>query len=272
MPVYNGEKFIGEAIKSVLNQKFKDYEYLIVEDKSTDQSLDIIREYKNKDSRITIIRNKSNLGIQKTLNKGIRLSQGEYIARIDCDDVWSSKNKLGKQVKFLEQNPNYGVVGTNIVSIDNSGKELNRIRYKEADSEIRKNLLLASQMAHPSVLIRKKALDEVGCYREDKKYKHAEDYELWLRIGTRYKLANLPDFFLKYRINPSGVSLKNELSQRMASLRVTLKYKNQYPNAFKAIFLKITTLPLPRFLLDKAIKKNNFFGSIYSRLTGIQKR
>jgi glycosyltransferase involved in cell wall biosynthesis len=271
LPVYNGSAYLSESIKSVLNQSHANFELIIVDDGSTDESPEIIKKYADEDKRIKNIRNKKNLGIQKSLNKGIKLSKGTYIARIDDDDLWCDKNKLEKQVEFLNNNLECGVIGTAMILIDSEGKELGKIVYKESDNDIRNNLLLASQLAHPSVVIRKKALDELGFYREDKKYRHTEDYELWLRLGTKYKLANLADYCIKYRINPKGLSLKNEFRQRLAGLGVTLEYRKKYPGAIKAIVMKIITLPVSRSLLDSSIQNNKLTRKVYSGLTGIDK-
>lgn len=271
MPVYNGEKFLKKSIQSVLKQNFNDFEFLILDDGSTDESLLIIKKYARIDKRIRVIKNKKNLGIQRTLNKGIRLSEGEYIARIDSDDLWCNENKLKEQIFFLEKNSEYGLIGTAMILIDEEGKELSRVNYPQTDNAIREKILMASQFAHPSVLIRRKALDQVGFYSEDKKYKHIEDYELWLRLGSKYKLANLKGYYLKYRISPKGLSFKNQFKQRKSGLKLTFDYANQYPRAFKAFLIKAFTLPLSRSNLDLLFKKSSFIRNSYQRITGIKK-
>ena len=119
MPVYNGEKYLRQAVDSILNQTFKDFEFLIINDGSTDKTLAILQEYKNK--RVKIINNKKNIGLTKSLNKGLKLAKGKYIARMDADDI-SLSNRLRKQIDFLDKHNKIGVLGTQMKIINNSNK------------------------------------------------------------------------------------------------------------------------------------------------------
>jgi len=271
MPVHNGARYLKQAIESVLDQNFSDFEFIVIDDGSSDDSLEIVDSFAKKNPRIKIVKNENNLGLQKSLNRGMRKADGKYIARIDHDDIWYDRDKLQKQVNFLQQNSSYALVGTAALCIDSDGKEINSLQYKTSDQEIRYYMLLSNQFAHPSVLIRKKYLEEVGFYSEDKKYKNVEDYELWLRLGKKYKLANLSDYSLKYRINPKGISLKNQFRQRLSGLKLSIKYSRYYPNSFRTILIKIFTLPLSRSTLDFLITKSSFVRNAYSRLSGTKK-
>jgi len=271
MPVFNSEKYLNEAIGSVLSQSFIDFELLIINDGSTDDSVRIIQEYQGKDNRIVYVKNERNVGIQKTLNKGISLSQGGYIARMDSDDIWCDQKKLQKQLDFLDNNPDYALVGTAMETIDTHGDKLQIIKYKETDKEIRNSILFSSQFAHPSIIIRKSALESIGNYSEEKKHRNVEDYELWLRIGTRFKFANLGDICLKYRIHPQSVSMQNEFRHRLNWIAVTMKYAKYYPHASKAIIAKISTLIISRKFLGNVTKKSRLIATIYSNISGIQK-
>lgn len=270
MPVYNGSRYLGQAVDSVLNQTFSDFEFIIIDDASTDKSAEIIDEYAKKDQRVRVIKNERNLGIAKSLNKGLRESHGEYIARIDDDDIWSDKEKLRKQAGYLGQNPDCALVGTAMICVDADSQEIGRVQFATQDQKIREKILLANQFSHPSVLIRKKYLDESGFYSEEKKYQHIEDYELWLRLGKKYKLANLPDYCLKYRINPQGISLKNQFRQRLAGLKLSTEYSKYYPRGFRTILIKLFSLPLSRSALD-SITKNSLAKKGYAKFTGIKK-
>lgn len=270
MPVHNGARYLKQAIESVLDQSFSDFELIVIDDGSTDNSLEIIRSFSKSDPRINIVKNEKNLGIQKSLNIGIKKARGDFIARIDHDDIWCDRNKLQKQVDFLEQNSSYALVGTAAIFINASGHEIGRAKYQSADENIRKRILLANQFAHPSVLIKKEALEKVGLYSEEKKYKHIEDYELWLRLGKKYKLANLHDYCLKYRVNAEGISLKNQFQQRLAGLKLSIEYSRHYPNSFKSILIKLLTLPLSRSAMD-SITKNSLARKGYMKFTGIKK-
>jgi len=270
-PSFNQATFIERTILSVINQSFADFEFLIINDGSTDNSEEIILNYKAKDSRIIYIKNETNIGLQATLNKGLSVAKGDYIARIDSDDIWCDKNKLQKQFDFLEKNPDYALVGTAMETIDENGKPLSKFHFLESDREIRDRLLFSSQFAHPSVLIRTKALAEVGFYSQAEKHRNVEDYELWLRIGKKYKFANLPDTCLRYRIHSGGISVKNEFKQRLAWIGLTREYAAYYPNNKKALALKIISLAVPRNLLDFLIKKIPPLGILYLKFSGIKK-
>lgn len=272
MPVYNGDQYIEQAIESVLNQSFSDFEFIITDDGSTDRSHEIVNSFAKQDPRIKIFKNEKNLGVQKSLNRGLEKSRGDFIARIDHDDIWCDKDKLKKQIEFLEQNPDYALVGTGVICIDLNGKKINSIQHKNTDQEIRNHILLLNQFAHPSILIRKKALSEIGSYSEDKKYKNVEDYELWLRIGKKFKFANLPDYSIKYRLNPNGITLKKQFKQRLTGLILSMEYAKFYPNRSRSILIKLLTLPLSRETLDFLVAKSNFARKLYLRLSGTDQK
>ena len=148
------------------------------------------------------------------LNQWIKLSQGKYLARIDDDDIWVDPDKLQKQVDFMEQNPDYGLCGTSVITIDQEGNEIAKQKSRTTDIEIRNTILQSNQLAHPSIMIRKSVLEQSGVY--DPGFNMAEDYELWCRIGRVSKFYNLPDYGLKYRINLNSISNKNRKKQRLA--------------------------------------------------------
>lgn len=271
MTAFNEEKYISKAIESALDQTFKDFKFIIINDSSNDATAEIIEKYASIDKRIQIIHNHENIGRQKSLNLGLNKSDGEYIACIDGDDIWCDKNKIKKQLDFLEKNEEYGIIGTAIITIDENGSKLGTIKYKQTDAEIRKYILCSSQFAHPSVMIRKKALGDVGNYSEEKKHKHVEDYEMILRIGTKYKMANLDSYCLAYRINPKGVSLKHQSKQKFRGIALSFRYRKFYPNGLKSILIKTISLIIPRFILDSAIKKSSLLELLYLKLSGSKK-
>jgi glycosyltransferase involved in cell wall biosynthesis len=200
LPVYNTAKYIENAIKSILNQTFTDFELLIINDGSTDKSVEIIKTFKDK--RIQLIHNPVNLGLIKALNKGINLAKGKYIARMDADDV-TMPNRLEKQVAFLENNPEYALVGTQANFI--FGDKLSKTLFSmETSSEILPVLSLFScPFIHPSVMIKTAILKEFY-YNEG--FTAAEDYELWTRILKKYPCANLSESLLQYRIHDNNIS------------------------------------------------------------------
>lgn len=199
MPVYNAEKFLKEAIDSILNQTFKDFEFLIINDASTDRSKEIILSYK--DPRIRYFENNKNLGVARTLNRGLRLAKGEYIARMDADDI-SFPDRFKKQVEFMEKNPQVAICGTWLQLINNKANDIWRC---PSDHETIKSLsLFYSSIYHPTVLICSKTLKKNNL-SYNPSFIHAEDYELWARIMEKAKAANLKEVLLFHRIHSNEV-------------------------------------------------------------------
>lgn len=209
MPVFNGEEYLRQAIVSILEQTFTDFEFLIINDGSMDSSVDIIQSYD--DERIRLIHNKKNLKLISTLNKGIRLSRGQYIARMDCDDI-SHPERIAKQVAFMEANPEVGVLGTGIFIIDRNGKRKYKFRYPTKHNFLHWSLCFYSPIVHPAVMIRKNLLMKVGGY--DHGMVHAEDYDLWRRLIKKTRFSNLQDYLLCLRKHESNVT-KEKLDKHL---------------------------------------------------------
>lgn len=238
LPVYNAAKHIENAVKSILNQTFKDFELLIINDGSIDKSVEIIKTFKDK--RIQLIHNPANLGLIKTLNKGIDLTKGKYIARMDADDI-AMPNRLEKQVAFLENNSEYALVGTQANFIFGD-KLSNTLFSMETNSEILPVLSLFScPFIHPSVMIKTAILKEFY-YHEG--FTAAEDYELWTRILKKYPCANLSESMLQYRIHDNNISTIQNDKQIDSVRRIyeaNLKYiQMSYTEADLDIYLKIS--------------------------------
>src|SRR3989344_1967323 len=144
LPIYNGAKWIEKAISSVLAQSFADFEFIIIDDGSSDNTEEIVTAFTKHDTRIKYIRNEHNLGVQKTRNIALDISLGEYIAEIDQDDEWIDKNKLKKKIEFLEKHDDYVLVGAGVIVVDEGGSEIARNFMPETDLEIRKKILRAN--------------------------------------------------------------------------------------------------------------------------------
>jgi glycosyltransferase involved in cell wall biosynthesis len=198
MPNFNDARFLPQAIESILGQTFSDFEFIIVDDSSTDDSWDIIQAYAQKDSRIIALRNDRNLKICQTLNRGLALAKGEYIARMDSDDV-SLPERFERQVKFMEDEKNneVGVCGTNFFIINENGERTGKNDFPESNDLCRKTFWFRNPFGHNTVMIRKKCFNEAGDYREE--YIYAEDLELWMRIGQKYKLYNIQERLVEFR-------------------------------------------------------------------------
>ncbi|QHG15287.1 glycosyltransferase [Nostoc sp. ATCC 53789] len=218
MPVYNGEFYLREAIDSILSQTFQDFEFLIINDGSTDSTREIICSYD--DPRIRLIDNDYNLGLTQSLNKGLKLAEGEFIARQDADDI-SEPERLVKQVDFLETHPKVALVGTWYKQIDTQGNLICKCQLPCDCTQIRWNTLFYSPFIHSAVMFQKSSvLEQIGFY--NKVAIHAEDYELWCRIALRLKIANLSDYLIQWRIHPSSVTATYENIQQDTTLWIQI--------------------------------------------------
>jgi glycosyltransferase involved in cell wall biosynthesis len=230
MPVYNGERYLREAIDSILKQTYTEFEFLIINDGSTDKSVNVIQSYN--DRRIRLVHNGGNIKLIATLNRGLELAQGKYIARMDCDDI-SLPERLKEQVEFMEKNRNIGICGTWVKTLV-SGLRLN-VRYPTEPEEIKAQMLFRIAIAHPSVMMRASFIKQYKL-QYNSTYLHAEDYELWNRCSLLFPLANIPKVLLKYRINRNGISQKQRDTQNQTVKqiykdnfkRLGIDYKEEY--------------------------------------------
>lgn len=203
MPVFNGENYLKEAVESILNQTYRDFEFLVLDDGSTDDSLKILREYAAKDSRIRVIA-RENRGLTFTLNELLSNARGEFVARMDADDV-SLPGRFDRQVTFLKENPKVVCVGGAYQMIDSEGRYLTTLTPPATDLEIQQ-LCLGGHTAinHPVAMMRLAAVKLIGGY--DSEHDLVEDLDLWLRLGEVGELANPPDVQLKYRLHNKSIS------------------------------------------------------------------
>ncbi len=229
MSVYNGERYLKEAIGSILNQTFKDFEFIIVDDGSIDRTSEILKECAEKDERIRIITNSENIGLTKSLNKAIKFAKGEYIARMDADDI-SLPERLKKQVDFLTNYPNFGLVGCNAIVIDEKGNFVkNVILSEELNSALKKR----NRLVHGSVMFRRAVIEKTGGYNEQIFY--AQDYEMFLRISKISEIGRINKFLYKLRVHKGSLSYKKFFKQMyyvaLAKTKILHK-KNKYSLRF----------------------------------------
>lgn len=198
MPVYNAEKFLKEAIDSILNQTFKDFEFLIINDASTDNSKKIIMSYGDK--RIRYFENKKNLGVAKTLNRGLRLAKGKYIARMDADDV-SYSQRLEMEYNEIIKDSKVAIIATFYEVINENGKYLYLVKDACLAEEIYYTLQFRNCLGHPTVMFNKKIIlyEFNGYYNRE-----AEDYDLWLRVSKKYKILKIAKVLHQLRISDSS--------------------------------------------------------------------
>ena len=225
MSVYNGEEYLEDAIDSILSQTFKDFEFLIINDGSIDKTAEILKSYN--DLRIKIINNKENIGLTKSLNKGLKIAQGEYIARQDADDI-SMTERLEKEVEFLDNHQDYAVVGTCLQVIEDSDNSTGYIEKPEKDSDIRDFLKKDNCIGHGSAMIRKASFENVGLYYDEFMEK-SQDYELWLRISKKYKIHNIPEYLYSWRNHKENISMKckNEQKHFVEAAKVRSNWNNE---------------------------------------------
>lgn len=270
MPVFNSEQFVTDAIKSILSQSFKDFEFLILNDASTDRSFEIIKDFENKDPRIKVFQNEKNLGVVESRNKLINFSKGKYIAWIDSDDV-TLKNRFEEQIKFLEEHPEIGMVGAFPIIIDEFGNKIGKWSFETDPQKLKIELFFHSSFLTSSVMIRKSCLPQ-NFY--DSKFPVAEDFDLYSKISEHCKTANIPDILVKYRINSKGLSKSNTEKMEKLSLQViqehaerlgikleenTIKNLRKPKTASKIAFEEIAEIEKSLILLKNLLFKNDHF-------------
>jgi len=258
MPVYDGERFLRDAIESVLAQTYPNFELVIVDDGSRDSSFRIAQEYAARDPRVRPLRNEHNLGIVKTRNRAFAEASREavYFAVLDADDV-CEPTRLEHQVLFLEHNPDHALVGGHTLVINEEGRTIGQRRYPTEHRRILAVIARYNPIAQPTVMIRRSALEAVGHY--DERYPRCQDYDLWLRMAVRYKLANLDEYTLKYRIS-AGQGKRTALRD---SLRYTIQIQRRFllrPRFFRPFnvlyfFAEHVLLVLPEPLVLAAFKR-----------------
>lgn len=211
IPCFNAEKYVEDAVRSIMTQTYQNLEIVLIDDCSTDTTPQILEKLKNEDNRIKIYRNEENLKLIKTLNKGITLCSGEYIARMDSDDI-SLPTRIEEQVKFLNENSDYSIVSTMFYTFKELSGKKNLYINPVHNEELRAFLLFKSGICHPASMIRKTLFTELNLEFEAE-YLHVEDYALWSKAMYKTKLANLDKPLLYYRVHESQISTIHEDKQ-----------------------------------------------------------
>jgi glycosyltransferase involved in cell wall biosynthesis len=235
VPTYNRKKYVIRAIDSVLRQTYKNIEIIIADDCSTDRTQEAIFEHYSKDPRIITFKNEINLGFPENLNKGVAIAQGKYIARIDDDDFWSDNKKMEKQVNFLENHPDYVLVGGGAIWVNEDGKEIFKFLLPEKDEDIRRRILSDDCFVHSTVVFKKNAWESARGY--NKQLGTDCDWGLWLELGKLGKFYNFPEYFTYYLKWTQNVSNFNPKSNFRIRIELCKKYCKDYPGRWKAFFL-----------------------------------
>lgn len=229
LPAYNAELTIGEAIQSIIDQTYSDWELIVINDGSSDDTENVVRTFSDK--RIRYYANDSNRKLIYTLNRGLRLATGKYIARMDADDI-CYPDRLAKQVSFMNAHPSVIVCGTQIEYFGSKLTNYRKLRFPCENKELKSKLAISTCFAHPTVLIRRVVLEKNNVKYDDN-FKNAEDYSLWIDLSPFGEFANLPEKLLKYRISDFQISQPNNPITEKSVLLCRKKYATMIlPNKF----------------------------------------
>ncbi len=215
MAVYNGSDLLDQTLKSIGKQTYSNWELIIVDDGSNNSTVELIKKYMKKNSRIKLIR-QSNQGQTKALNTGLKQVSGEFVARIDADDIMLP-TRLDKQVKFLNEHPEIGLVGSSVNYCDESNKHFFILTPPTTHNELVSQLIRRNPFVHSSIMFRSKILDKVGLYNT--RLKAAQDYDYWMRISQKFRVANIPEILVTIRKHDSNISAKYYRRQAIGSLK-----------------------------------------------------
>ena len=218
MAVYNGENYLRTAIDSILRQTESDFEFIIIDDASTDSTPSILDSYA--DDRLRVIRNEQNLKLPASLNKGLKMARGKYIARMDADDI-AMPDRFEKQVKYLETHQDVAVIGGSFQVFNEFGEDV-YVHKAYCDEMLDKYYLIPSPIGHPTAMLRKSMTVDEG-FLYDEQYTSAQDYDLWLRIAQKHKINNIPDVVLKYRVHANSISKKRSEEQQINAANIFIR-------------------------------------------------
>ncbi len=252
MSVHNGENFLSESIESILNQTYKDFEFIICDDASTDSSIKIVESYMKEDKRIVLIQNEVNLGLAASLNKCISLAKGAYIARMDADDV-SIENRFENQVIYLDSHLDIAFVCGRVYMFDENGV-WGESKGTKGQGLTLENVYKHQPIAHPTVMIRRSVLEEVGCYTVASYTRRGQDFDLWCKIYEKgYKGENTEELVLYYRNNREAYArrkfkyrIDSYLMKKLWRKRLNLPLKYEF-YAYKPIIAGL----VPNFVMRK---------------------
>ncbi len=251
MAAYNAQKYLSEAMDSILGQTYTDFELIVINDCSTDGSGALLKEYAGKDSRVIVLENKENMGLTKSLNRGLAVAQGEYIARMDADDI-SVPDRFQKQVEFLDSHPDYSFVSCIGRYIDENGKEEQLRLFPETNEEIYAMMPKVDAVMHPGVMFRRADIAKIGNYCED--FRVVQDYDLWFRgMAAGYKFYNIQEPLVLFRRNDSYNTRKSR-AYRLVDYRVRKKgYKINKIPLYKRVYLLVplTLAYIPPKVMDR---------------------
>jgi len=250
IPTYNQSQYLEEAMESVLNQTYQNIEIIIVDDGSTDNTSEVVKSFDNK---IIYIPQK-NKGASSARNAGIKKAQGQYVAFLDSDDMWI-KNKLEKQIKFIQNNPEIGLLGTGCYQMVDINKMIYKKIFPAKNEILQKDLIKYNPFIQSSVIIKKDVFNHIDLY--DEKFKESEDYDLWLRIAQKYKVANLEQALVTKRYYEKGLSKDKDNKQLYFALKAKRNAikRGQYSKLYYFYILKSWIFMKMPFFVRRIIRK-----------------
>jgi glycosyltransferase involved in cell wall biosynthesis len=262
IPTLNRVELLKKSIKSVIEQTYENWELLIVDNSSSDATDLMIRKYYSEDKRIKLLKVPTSpfKGISPYLNIGIEHARGKYISRLDDDDIWCNKNVLKIQAEFLDNNPEYVLVGGGVIIINENYEEVYKYFKRESDEDIRKNALISNPFSHNTVMFRKNAFLQVGGYEN---HKFAEDWDLWLKMGKIGKFYNFQQYFTYYLSTGQNTSFNKLKEQSKYIFKIIKKHKDVYPNFWKGYIVHIFQYTYSLLPLIVRKKMHNYL--IYSK-------
>ncbi len=256
----NRPRFLNRAIQSVLDQSFGGWELIVVQDGPNEQTAAVMETWVKRDPRIHYFRRAHRGNIANACNYGISRARGEYVAILDDDDYWAAKDKLARQVAFLDDNPDYAGCGAGMALIDESGGDLMSYLKPERDEDIKSHALCSNPMAHSTTMFRRSLGSSIGFY--DESLAGFQDWDLWLRLSQVGKLYNFPEVFTRYTLWHGGGSFQQQRRNALSALKIVLRHRSEYEGfaaAFALVILHFAYAHLP-----SVVRKASF--SFLSRL------
>lgn len=237
MLTFNRPQFISRAIESIRAQTFSDWELLVVHDGPNETVKQVMEEWVAREPRVRYFRRLEKGNIGEATNYGLKRAVGEYIAILDDDDYWRTSDKLEKQVKFLDENPDYVCCAGGAVVIDPQGRETMRYLKPETHQEIERAALIANPVVHSTALYRKSAAERVGFYAED--LDGYQDWDFWLKLGRTGKITNFTEHLLNYQVWDGSGSLQDQRKNARSAWTLFIKHRSKYPGTFMAFVVRI---------------------------------
>jgi glycosyltransferase involved in cell wall biosynthesis len=230
MGTFNRAHMVGRAIEALRRQTFTDWELIVADDASSDNTPQVMAEWAAREPRIVSLRNEANEGISRNYNRALCRAKGEFVAMLDDDDVWCQDDKLARQIAFpfLEAHPDHVGCGGGLIVVTPEGRELYRYLKPERDADIRRKMLFSNPMANSTTLFRRSAGEQVGWY--DGSMRYSGDRDFWMKMALVGKLANFPEYLGFYTMGTHNTSIAHIKPHLRASLMLTTRYRSQYPN------------------------------------------